>query len=295
MNSLAFLDDGNGEMEAKIVWTPEMAEEALTKHNKRDQQRNMIPASIDKYSHEMIDGTWIEDWYQTWIAFEVGTKFIQNGQHTLKSIVTSGKSISVRTAWNVPPERMKNWDMFKARTLTLLIKQAGMNYQTDRAALARMILHLDEGRIVGVTPTVDDIHRLTMEDQTADAIVRIINSHAVSKEFGSNAAIEYALLKIAQANSLDIACKFYETVADGINLNEVDPRLHLARFLRSRRGVVTTPPTRYQNVVGIIKAFNAWALNKPMSLCRVLSDEQMQQPVQMFALQRAAKRDPNVH
>ena len=288
-NDLAFLDDGSGEMERKILWTPQMAEEVLTNYNKRDLQRKINADATDKYTHEMIDGSWIHNWYQTWIAFEAGTKFLQNGQHTLKSILVSGKTISVRTAWNVPPERMKNWDMFKARTLTLLIKQAGMNYQTDRQALARMVLTLDEDRPVHVLPTIDEIHRITMEDQIADAIIRLVNGYVVSREFGGNSAINYALLKIAQVNGLDIVSKFYDTLVGGVNLNEVDPRLHLARFLRSRRGK-NGLGNRYQNVVGIIKAFNAWATNKPMSLCRVLADEQIQPVVQMFALHRVAKR-----
>lgn len=288
-NDLAFLDDGSGEMERNILWTPQMAEEVLTNYNKRDLQRKINSDAVDKYTHEMIDGSWIHNWYQTWIAFEAETKFLQNGQHTLKSIVVSGKTISVRTAWNVPPERMKNWDMFKARTLRLLIKQAGMNYQTDRQSLAKMVLTLDEDRPNHVTPTIDEIHRITMEDQIADAIIRLVNGHAVSKEFGGNAAISYALLKIAQVNGLDIVSKFYDTLAGGVNLNEVDPRLHLARFLRSRRGK-NGLGNRYQNVVGIIKAFNAWATNKPMSLCRVLADEQIQPVVQMFALHCVAKR-----
>lgn len=290
-NELAFLNEGTGEMERKILWTPKMAEEVLTNYNNRDLQRGINAGAVDKYTHEMIDGTWIDNWYQTWIAFEAGTKFLQNGQHTLKSIMVSGKTISVRTAWNVPPERMKNWDMFKARTLTLLIKQAGMDYQKDRGALARLVLIHDENRIIQVTPTVDEIHRITIEDQVADAIIRFVNGHAVSKEFGGNAAISYALLKIAQVNGLDIASSFYESMANGINLTAIDPRLHLARFLRSRSGMSQNQSFRYQTVIGIIKAFNAWATNKPMSLCRVLADEQIQPVVQMFALHRAAKRD----
>lgn len=279
--TLAFLDDPHVN-EGAILWTPEMAEYALEHHNKRDKQRNIVKSALDKYTHEMIDGAWIPNWYQSWIAFEAGTRFVQNGQHTLSAIVASGKSIVIRTAWNVPAEHMQFWDGFKARTLALLVSQAGMDYVKQRNAFTRMVLWKDEGRDPTVLPTPMDVKRITADNAMANAIIVHISNHKNNREVGHFTACQYATWKIAQANGVDLALRFYDSMIEGINLTESDPRLHLARFLRARRVIGNTWWTRYQTVIGYVKAFNAWATSKPMGLLRVSGGEEMSDVVKTY-------------
>lgn len=277
---LPFLDDPVGE--GPILWTPEMAQYALENHNKRPLQRKIINRSTDQYTHTMADGLWIENWYQTWIAFEEGTRFIQNGQHTLSAIVASEQCIVIRTAWNVPSDRMQYWDGFKARTLSLAVSQANMNNVVQRNAFTRMVMWLEEGRPVYVSPTLQDVRRVTLDDETADRLITYVRSSQDVKQLRNLTSVIYALWKISKANDVETAMRFYNSVASGINLTESDPRLHLARFLRNQQGVSNTADMRLAVSVGIVKAFNAWATNKPMALLRVNRDEPMPEPIRVF-------------
>ena len=271
---LAFLDDPNAS-EGALLWTPEMAEYALEHHNKRDKQRDVNAMVVDRYTHEMRNGTWIPNWYQSWIAFEVGTRLIQNGQHTLSAIVGSGKSIVIRTAWNVPVHQMQFWDGFKARTLSLHVSQMGMDYTTQRNSFTRMVLWRDELRAAHVSPTPGDVKRITADDAMANAIIVHLSSNKNSRQVGHYTACQYATWKIAQVNGIEVATGFYDSMVEGVGLTEVDPRLHLARYLRARPGAGSTHHTRLQTVIAYIKAFNAWTTGKPMSLLRVTGTEDM--------------------
>lgn len=277
---LAFFDDPGGE--GSVLWTPDMAKYALEHHNMRDKQRDINAAIVDRYTHEMLNGTWIPNWYQSWIAFEAGTRLLQNGQHTLSAIVASGASIVIRTAWNVPVPYMQFWDGFKARTLALHVSQMGLDYATQRNSFTRMVLWRDEARSLHVSPTPGDVKRITADDAMANAIIVHLSNHKNSRQVGHYTACQYATWKIAQVNGLGVATGFYDSMVEGVGLTEVDPRLHLARYLRSKPGAGSTHQTRLQSVTAYIKAFNAWATGKPMSLLRVISTEDVPVVVKAF-------------
>jgi hypothetical protein len=121
-----------------------------------------------------------------------------------------------------------------------------------------------------------------VDDATANAIIVHLNTHKNSRQVGHYTACQYATWKIAQINGIQVATGFYDSMVEGVGLTEVDPRLHLARYLRSRPGAGSTHHTRLQTVIAYIKAFNAWTTGKPMSLLRVTGTENMPVVLQAF-------------
>ena len=278
---LTFLLSAGAAPQFKVIrWTPEMAEYAFKNHNTHQHQRSFNRDTADKYRRTMEAGNWRAAWPQCVIAFSVGGVLL-NGQKTLWAIWKSGITIEVCTQWNVPESDFLLYDDFQSRNLAQLSRQAGLTNVHARTSLTRMIMCLEQGEGMNVAPSVADVQRLTVDDEVANVVLNHVQNHRGTDQIGNYCACQYALWKIAKINGVEVALKFYDTMVAGVNLNEVDPRLHLGRFLRARRGH-SDRASRYLTAVGFIKAFNAWANNKPMGLLRVINTEEMPVVVKAF-------------
>lgn len=253
-NGLAFLDEAGGNKSRVILWTPKMAESAFMEHNSHDKQRGFRKTHAEMLKRQMDDGLWRQPWFQTWIAFESGTRHVVNGQHTLWAIWQHGKPVSVNTAWNLDSSAMASFDCFKARGMGVLTQQAGMDYAKHRNAVTRLRMAIDFNAGVHCEITTNEVYALTVEDVLMDQCIRAAAGNATFKEIRSAAAVEYAMWRIASVHGFETATKFMEETMIGANMARNDPRLHLGRFLRQK--VHHTFGDRYLVVVGIIRCFN---------------------------------------
>lgn len=272
---LAFLASAGASTEFKVIrWTPEMAEYAYNNHNKHPLQRSFKLSIAEKYRRTMEAGQWRPAWPQCVIAFSVDGVLL-NGQKTLWAIWKSGITIDVCTQWNVPESDFVLYDDFQSRNLGQLAKQAGLNNVADRNALTRMIMGIDQKLGERVKPSVSDVVKYTVDNELMNAALTFAsNRHAIQT---SDAAMAYALYKIAVVHGFDAATSFYDRVGSGVNLGVDDPRLHLKRFLD--RFEIKHWIDRVHVVIAIIKAFNAWMSGTPMLIMKVHPKEEIPEVV----------------
>lgn len=261
---LGFMKSAGAGPQFKVIrWTPEMAEYAFTHHNTHEQQRAFGQSIAEKYRRTMEAGQWRPAWPQCVIAFSVSGVLL-NGQKTLWAIWKSGITIDVCTQWNVPESDFVLYDDFQSRNLIQLARQSGLNYVTSRNAVTKMIMALDLKLGSNVRPSISDVIKHTVDDRLMNTMITFANGRSIRT---SDAAIAYALYKIAMVHSFDVATTFFLRTERGDNLNADDPRLHLNRFL-TRSGVLNWSE-RNRVVVAIIKAFNAWFSGTSMQLLQV--------------------------
>lgn len=283
---LGFLTSAGAGPQFKVIrWTPEMAEYAFNHHNTHQYQRSFRQSLAEKYRRTMEAGQWRPAWPQCVIAFSVGGVLL-NGQKTLWAIWKSGITIDVCTQWNVPESDFLLYDDFQSRNLGQLARQAGLNNVGDRNALTRMIMGIDHNIGSRCNPSVSDVIKYTVDNELMNAVLTFAaNRHAINT---SDAAMAYALYKIAVVHGFDAASSFYERVGSGVNLGADDPRLHLKRFLD--RYEIKHWEDRIRVVIAIIKAFNAWMNGTPMMLLTVKPNEEIPAVVGSTPLySRAAK------
>ena len=268
---LTFLLSAGAARQFKVIrWTPEMAEYAYNNYNKHPLQRSFKQSIADKYRRTMEAGKWRPSWPQCVIAFSVGGMLF-NGQKTLWAIWKSGITIEVCTQWNVSEEDFLLYDDFQSRNLGQLARQAGLNNVADRNALTRMVMGIDHKLGSRVNPSVSDVMKYTVDNELMNAALTFAsNRHAIPT---SDAAMAYALYKIAVVHGFDAATSFYERVGSGVNLGADDSRLHLKRFLD--RFEIKHWEDRVHVVIAVIKAFNAWMNGTPMLLMKVHPKEEI--------------------
>ena len=262
---LTFLLSAGAAPQFKVIrWTPEMAEYAFKNHNTHPLQRSFGQTTAEKYRRTMEAGQWRPAWPQCVIAFSVDGVLL-NGQKTLWAIWKSGVTIDICTQWNVPESAFVLYDDFQSRNIGQLARQSGLSNVTCRNAVTKLIMAVDHNLGQHVKPSINDVIKHTVDDALMNTIVSFASGRKAIKT--SEAAVAYALHKIAVVHGFDAAASFYERVGSGVNLAADDPRLHLKRFLSQR--AVNSWDDRHRIVVAIIKAFNAWMDGTPMYVLNV--------------------------
>jgi|688.fasta_scaffold07088_21 hypothetical protein len=286
---LTFLLSAGAAPQFKVIrWTPEMAEYAFNNHNTHQHQRLFRLSLAEKYRRTMEAGEWRPAWPQCVIAFSVGGVLL-NGQKTIWAIWKSGITIEVCTQWNVPESDFVLYDDFQSRNLSQLARQAGLNNVADRNALTRMVMAIDHNLGMRVNPSVSDVVKYTVDNELMNAAITFAANRSAIRT--SDAAMAYALYKIAVVHGFDAASSFYERVASGVNLGADDPRLHLKRFLE--RFAIKHWQDRVHVVIAVIKAFNAWMNGTPMLLMKVSPKEEIPEVVGASPLyNRSRSRTP---
>lgn len=264
-NGLQFLDErASGPQQRVITWTPAMAEHAFTTLNTHERQRGFKQAHAEMLKRLMDNGEWREPWFQTWIAFELGSKAVVNGQHTLWAIWKHNRSVHVWTAWALDAMAISSFDNFKARSVSVLCQQAGMDNTTIRNAVTKLRMGIDEKHGSTVVVTVPDTFRITIDDDTMNACIAHIMAHPQRNELRSQACVAYSMWRIATVNGLDEAKRFVDSTATGANMDSADPRLHLMRFIRHR--AIQTWNDRFTFIVGFLRAYNMWKVGDAIGI-----------------------------
>jgi hypothetical protein len=261
-----------------IRWTPEMAKEAFETLNNHPHQRLFKLEVARKYMRKMLAGEWVPAFPQCVLAFSTD-RHILNGQHTLWAIWNSGITIDVCTNWNVSPDVFKLFDDFEKRNLGQILKQESINNRNVRASVTKLIMAIDEEYGSQVMPTVDEVVRCTITNELMNEVITYIVGQTKGPLRRSESVSTYAVYQIALIHGLEVATAFFDRVHNGVNLTANDPRLHLARFMLSRS--TATWNDRVAIIIGIIKAFNAWANAMPMSLLSVKAGEKMPKVVEL--------------
>lgn len=128
-----------------IVWeviTPQLAEEYLGKNASRN--RNLLGASIQKFSNDMAAGRWrrIGDA----IRFDK-EGFLIDGQHRLHSIVKANVEIVLPVLRGLAADDIHVIDTGRARTPANMLQISGYDNTTLRAAALRILLHIKQGPV----------------------------------------------------------------------------------------------------------------------------------------------------
>lgn len=259
------------EGEQLLAWTPEMAEYVLANHNNHKDQRRMREPEAQKLARVQKTGAWRENLRTTWIVFDWDRNII-NGQHTMRALVLSGKTLKIRTAWGDNPADIALYDAFRPRTVAYIAGCLGANHTTTRAAFTRLKLIIDGG-IASPKTTGQEVVKTTVHDKLVDGIVTAIAQDRRHRGNGVPPAVAaFALWRIAKVHGVEPVLAWWDRTMAGEELRAGDPRLQLVRWFRSH-------PTNLDGdrVTGVVAICKAWAMTRTKSTAtlRVMKGEAM--------------------
>jgi len=133
---------------AIVEITPSLAEEWL-KFNRMN--RKVREGRVDRYADQMRDGEWMVS--PDAIAFSYTGKLI-NGQHRLKAItqLDSEESVQCLVAFNLDPAAFKISDVGIKRTGADVLRIEGFKSPEEKAAVCRLLALWQQGRL-------EELHR----------------------------------------------------------------------------------------------------------------------------------------
>lgn len=262
--------------------TPEMAAHWLETRNTKDadraertkRQRNLSPSVARRYAVLMNAGRWLTT--HQGIAFSTTGRLI-DGQHRLLAIVLAGVPVTMLVTPNCDPETFAVLDNgFKRQAAHML----DVPHASVVASAARYLAVIQGGDELPPTAVQGAVYASTLATEYVVEIVEewpelaAWSAAAVSCVRGSYVNAPTHLAVIAQAARTQYAEKleeWVEGVTTGVELAATDPRLHLRnRFGRDYRILANTRGHAYNLIV---KCWNTYALERPMSVLKVMDTE----------------------
>jgi hypothetical protein len=231
----------------------------------------MSEAEAQKLARVQKVGAWRENLRTTWIVFDWDRNII-NGQHTLRALVLSGKTLKIRTAWGDNPADIALYDAFRPRTVAYIAGCLGADYTTIRAAFTRLKLIIDGGINCPKT-TGQEVVKTTVNDKLADGIIMTLAPDKRHRQNGVPPGVAaFALWRIAKVHGVEPVLAWWDTTMAGEELRAGDPRLQLVRWFRSRKLRVDG-----DRVTGVVAICKAWKLTKTKStgMLRAVNGEAM--------------------
>ncbi len=228
---------GYGQMQVALVLvTPELAAEWLDKNLKNRKSNFKTERS---YSSQME----MDMWFLTHqgVAFDENG-ILQDGQHRLKAIVTSGKPQFTFVFNNLPEENFTILDTGKSRRAADVLQISGINhYPVAQSQIASFLLSKIKGHIGRAIQGTGQKESIN----TNQLILNLVNLHKVDFEEAAKIAVETNLVRKWLKNSViggyffifnkfvspEKAREFMALYSSGANLHEGHPVLLLQTIL----------------------------------------------------------------
>lgn len=213
----------------QMALTVEMVSPATAKKwlEQNRGNRRLRQESVAQYARDMSDGNWERK--PVAVCFdELGV--LGNGQHTLHSIVQSGKSQELLVARNVPRRAIAKMDEGLKRTLNDVAKFLGADIESRKAGVARV---LKWGPRDSAPKSFDEL--LGAYQEHAQAIDFVCGF--VPKTAGMNAAMLSVCAKASYLHERHKIERFLQVLRTGMAAGEHESAaIRLRDFGRSLRG-----------------------------------------------------------
>lgn len=259
---------------------PEFASELLASSG---GNRPLSSGLIRRLVKAINDGEWLLT--HQGIAIDTGGRLL-DGHHRLTAVVSSGRTVPMRITYDADPETFAVIDDGKRRSAADVLGYMGEKNSQSLAASVRLLYLYEHGRPTGGESAL----------MTSTQIVDELESHPGLRETIPNAyALRRACGMVLSAGMVGIylttrsnphidQSEWFEGVASGLGLLATgDPRLAFRdTMFRLRLGSTTRRRQDSENqLVWYIKAWNAWALGKPVHALRHGKNEARPMPVEV--------------
>lgn len=240
-----------------VTVTPDLAEKWLGKNVKN---RHISQRVVDKYAKAMAAGEWLLDGES--IKFAVNGDLI-DGQHRLKAVMESDRSISTFVVRGIPSVAQTVIDTGRARTAGDALGIAGFADSSNLAASARACI-LYEAGLLGMNSNVSHTATLTFVSGNSMLAFAVARARTISRGSGLRPAIAamtfYELMKVDD----EAAQEFFDRLADGVSLSSGSPILALRARLRTLKDERTAlPPEALVSLV--FRTWNAWRAKRSLA------------------------------
>lgn len=239
--------------------TPELAKQWLERnaHN-----RPLSDALVITYAVDMLDGRW--QYNGDAIRFDTDGNLI-DGQHRLKACLEAGVTFETDVIFGLAPEAIRTIDIGKARTAGHIAHLEGVQNAATCCAVATLIvLHqkygiqcLNDPRCQPTKPQVVEASRNLPGIEAAVTKARLLG-----RKIAAPRIIGFCYWVFAQQNR-ELAERFFDELAHGLNLSPDNPVYHLReRLLANRRAKAKLP--QLEIVALFFKAWIAYRDNRPL-------------------------------
>lgn len=261
--------------------TPTRAEKLLQANT---SNRPLSAAQVEAFAEAMRRG----DWQVTHQGIAIGTDGqVIDGQHRLAAVVEAGIPVTMMVFSDVDPSTFDVLDTGRRRNAADVLAIEGEKSTIQLAAMLRAVWLYDNRRDSswsGGSATVTNHQILqTLADNPAirDVIAPAEQISAATGMIKSAAgAACYLINRVNQPASLE---PWYEGLIDGAGLNKTDPRLKFRNLMqamaRKQAGLVQRRRDTRESVALYLKAYNAWALDEPITQLRYAPREALPEVV----------------
>ncbi|MGH9065929.1 MAG: hypothetical protein ACRD0J_00150 [Acidimicrobiales bacterium] len=247
-----------------VLITPALAGELLASSR---GNRHMSEGHVSSYAKEMAEGRWRLTHQSIAIDWD---GHLGDGHHRLSAVRRAGVDVPMLVAHNLDPAAFPVFDTGKGRSAGDVLSMTGKADPKNLGAAARL-LHLYENDL----PTGGSTSRLTneavmdivaAEPTLPDALRRAGSLRSLGMTLSAGAV---GMLLTTRANPALDQDPWFTGVKDGAGLGLDDPRLAFRQaFVFQRKARRTSGATKVQ-VAWYVKAWNAWATEKPMRRIRL--------------------------
>jgi hypothetical protein len=236
--------------------TPELAAIWLEANTHNRHQR---PEGAAAYSRDMANEDWLLtgdtikfDWYGR----------LMDGQHRLRAIVDSGRSIRSVVVWGVDPRAQKRMDTGMSRSFRDQLKLESVKHADMVSALCRKVHQWEPPINERVTFNRSRITHAELERtlQAHPELIHCANFVAtLPGEVGIVNSLKAFLYWVLMYANADAAQEFMRKLVSGAGLEEGDPILVLRARLVKERSVGLSSKRLESNILWLTAlAWNAW-------------------------------------
>lgn len=213
-------------IELRLV-TPEWAAEIMAKNNTRNRKLSIAWVRV---KNAILRDAWFPNGEA--IVFDTQGVLI-NGQHRLKAIVESGRTVPCLVVYGIDPEAMATFDQGKKRSAGDVLSMIGHTHAVQIAATLGWQRAWDNGTIDSPSKrTIPNDEVIALANEYADMIDSIKYAAGANNKMippGLHGFLHYHFSQQDKA----LAEKFFERVIDGIGVEKNSHEYNLRRRLEN--------------------------------------------------------------
>jgi hypothetical protein len=248
--------------------TPKLATELLMANGPSQSGRNRrLSESVAKrYARDMSEGRWQLNGQG--IKISAGGRIL-DGQHRLKAIILSGKTIRTVIIRGLSDDVFTTLDQGKKKGINQALQSSGLSHWTSLAAAASHYWHITVGGSNYIdVPTTSELQEVVEQNPLLLESVKY-STRSSMRALGSQtllAAVHY----ITTSKNPEKGAEFFEHLSTGAGLESKNPILDLRNRMMNDRNNKRSKSIERTKLGWIVTSWNAWRSGKTVHGFRVL-------------------------
>lgn len=248
-----------------INLNPSSAKYILENCNKHN--RKLRESAVLRYKQEILN----DEWRLTASGIGIDSNGVLcDGQHRLKAIIDSGRSIPCIIVTGLSPKSQEKIDRHAKRTMIDSFKLAGYAHNSIEINISKFLAEI---KINGV---VDSSHNIPVSDSEVKSALechnKAIKNIAPSSKLHTKGLSRTGFLSaMVLYNELDElkSIKFYDQVLSGVMLNQNDPAMRLRKYLigetQNGQKIISGMMVKFSDFRKTIYAINAFHVGRKIT------------------------------